>query len=64
MPPERNTLKHKREDLKTRRAKLFNRFERNPDDTNFAREINKLDDEISECTEQMVDQRRASRKKA
>jgi hypothetical protein len=54
MPPEGDTLKHKHEDLKTRRANLFNRFERNPDDTNFAREIKKLDDEIAECTEQMV----------
>jgi hypothetical protein len=45
--------KRKREDLKNRRAPLFKRYEKSPNDLCLAREIKILDDQIAECTEQI-----------
>jgi hypothetical protein len=45
--------KKKREDLKNRRAPLFKRYEKNPNDLRLALEIKIIDDQIAECTQQM-----------
>jgi hypothetical protein len=43
----------KREDLKNRRAPLFNTYEKNPNDLRLALEIKIIDDQIAECTQQI-----------
>ena len=45
--------KRKREDLKKKRAPLFKRYEKSPNDLRLAREIKMIDDQIAECTQQM-----------
>jgi hypothetical protein len=45
--------KRKREDLKKRRAPLFKRYEKSPNDLDLALEIKMIDDQIAECTQQM-----------
>jgi hypothetical protein len=45
--------KRKREDLKKRRAPLFKRYEKSPNDLRLGLEIKMIDDQITECTQQM-----------
>jgi len=52
--------KIKREKLKATRQPLFDRYEKNPHDLRLGLEIKLIDDQIAECTKQMV-QEKASR---
>ena len=45
--------KRKREDLRNRRVPLFKRYAKNPNDLRLALEIKSIDDQITECTQQM-----------
>jgi len=45
--------KRKREDLKKRRAPLFKSYEKSPNDLRLGLEIKMIDDQITECTQQM-----------
>jgi hypothetical protein len=45
--------KRKREDLKKSRTSLFKRYEKSPSDLRLALEIKMIDDQITECTQQM-----------
>ena len=49
--------KSKRDELRTRRRPLFERYEKNPNDFHLALEIKQIDDQIAECTKQMVEER-------
>jgi len=46
--------KSKREELKAKRNPLFKRYLKSPEDTHLALEIKEIDDQIAECTEQML----------
>ena len=48
----------KREELKAERNGLFQRFLRNPQDTQLALKIKLIDDQVAECTEQMKQESR------
>jgi hypothetical protein len=48
--------KRKRE-LKARRKPLFERYEKNPNDTNLVLEIKIVDDQIAECNQQIERER-------
>ena len=43
----------KRDELKAKRALLFQRFLKNPLETHLALEIKIIDDQVAECTELM-----------
>ena len=45
--------KKKRDDLKTKRNSLFEKYSRRPHDVHLALEIKTIDDEIAECTQKM-----------
>ena len=53
MPLSAETWKTKRDDLKSRRTPLFEKYKKNPDDLVLALKIKEIDDEIAECTEHM-----------
>jgi len=46
-----DVLKKKREDLKTKRDSLFQKYTKHPNDYHFALEIKIIDDEIAECVQ-------------
>jgi hypothetical protein len=43
----------RRDQLKAKRKRLFERFVNNPADTHLALEIKIIDDQVAECTQQM-----------
>ena len=45
--------KKKRDDLKTKRNSLFEKYSKHPHDVHLALEIKTIDDEIAECTQKM-----------
>ena len=45
--------KGRRDQLKAKRKRLFERFVNNPADTHLALEIKIIDDQVAECTQQM-----------
>jgi len=49
--------KSKRDGLRARRRPLFESYEKSPHDFKLALEIKLIDDEIAECTKQMVEER-------
>ena len=51
--------KKKRDDLKTKRNSLFEKYAKRPEDYSLALEIKKLDDEIAECTQHVEQERRS-----
>ncbi|MGB6668581.1 MAG: hypothetical protein WA829_05765 [Candidatus Acidiferrum sp.] len=53
--------KKKRDDLKTKRNGLFEKYAKHPEDFHLALEIKKLDDEIAECTQHVEQERRSER---
>ena len=53
-----NTMR-KREELKAQRNLLFERFLRNPLDTDLALKIKIIDDQVAACAEQMEQERKA-----
>ena len=53
--------KKKRDDLKSKRNSLFEKYAKRPEDFHLALEIKKLDDEIADCTHQVEQERRAER---
>lgn len=46
-------LQKRRDELKARRESLFNKYLKNPKETQLALEIKILDDEVAECVQQM-----------
>jgi len=46
-------LQTRREELKARRESLFNKYLKNPDETQLALEIKALDDQVAECVQQL-----------
>jgi len=46
-------LQKRRDELKARRESLFNKYLKNPEETQLALEIKVLDDEVAECVQQM-----------
>ncbi len=46
----------KRDELKTKRTSLFEKYSKHPHDVHLALEIKTIDDEIAECT-QKIDRR-------
>jgi hypothetical protein len=53
MQPTAGTWTRKREDLKSKRSPLFEKYKKNPNDLLLALKIKVIDDEIAECTEHM-----------
>ena len=53
MLPSAGVWKRKREDLKSKRTPLFEKYKKSPDDLLQALKIKVIDDEIAECTEHM-----------
>ncbi len=53
--------KKKRDDLKSKRNSLFEKYARHPEDFHLAIEIKKIDDEIAECTQHVEHERRSER---
>jgi len=51
------TWKNKRDELRARRRPLFESYEKSPHDFHLALEIKLIDDQIAECTKQMVQER-------
>jgi hypothetical protein len=49
--------KTKRDELRARRRPLFESYEKSPHDFHLALEIKLIDDQIAECTKQMVQER-------
>lgn len=49
--------KSKRDELRSKRRPLFKRYEESPADYRLALEIKLIDDQIAECTKQMVEER-------
>ena len=45
--------KKKRDDLKTKRNSLFEKYSKHPQDVHLALEIKTIDDEIAECIQKM-----------
>ena len=48
-----NVWKKKRDDLKTKRNSLFEKYSKHPHDVHLALEIKIIDDEIAECNRKM-----------
>lgn len=53
--------KKKRDDLKSKRNSLFEKYAKHPKDIHLALEIKKLDDEIADCTQHVEQERRSER---
>lgn len=53
--------KKKRDDLKTKRNSLFEKYAKHPDEFHLALEIKKIDDEIADCTQHVEQERRSER---
>jgi hypothetical protein len=53
--------KKKRDDLKSKRNSLFEKYAKHPEDFHLALEIKKIDDEIADCTVHVEQERRAER---
>jgi hypothetical protein len=53
--------KKKRDDLKSKRNSLFEKYAKHPEDLNLALEIKKMDDEIADCTHHEEQERRSGR---
>jgi len=64
MLPTAGVWKRKREDLKSKRTPLFERYKKSPDDLLLALKIKEIDDEIAECTEHMQQEQFSSAKLA
>jgi hypothetical protein len=60
MLPSAGVWKKKREDLRSQRTPLFERYKKNPNDLLLALKIKVIDDEIAECTEHMQREQFAS----
>jgi hypothetical protein len=60
MSPSAGTWKTKREDLRSKRTPLFEKYKKNPNDLLLALKIKVIDDEIAECTEHMQREQFAS----
>jgi hypothetical protein len=56
--------KKKRDDLKTKRNRLFETYTKDFQNFHLAREIKALDDEIAECTQHVEEERRAEQRAA
>jgi hypothetical protein len=46
-------LQTRRDELKARRESLFNKYLKNPDETQLALKIKALDDQVAECVQQL-----------
>ena len=55
------TWKKKRDDLKSKRNSLFEKYARHPEEFHLALEIKKIDDEIAACTQHVEHERRSER---
>ena len=64
MLPNASVWKRKREDLKSKRTPLFEKYKKSPDDLLLALKIKEIDDEIAECTEHMQQEQFSSAKLA
>jgi len=53
--------KKKRDDLKSKRNSLFEKYSKHPGEFHLALEIKKIDDEIAECTQHVEQERRSER---
>ena len=53
MTARASVWKRKREEFESRRATLFKRYERSPDDLRLALEIRRIDDQIAEWTQRI-----------
>ncbi|HKN74787.1 MAG TPA: hypothetical protein VJW94_06400 [Candidatus Acidoferrum sp.] len=53
--------KKKRDDLKSKRNSLFEKYAKHPEDFHLALEIKKIDDEIADCTQHVEQERRSER---
>lgn len=53
--------KKKRDDLKTKRNSLFEKYAKHPEEFHLALEIKKIDDEIADCTQHVEQERRSER---
>jgi len=53
--------KKKRDDLKSKRNSLFEKYSKHPEKFHLALEIKKIDDEIAECTQHVEQERRSER---
>ncbi|HEY6384837.1 MAG TPA: hypothetical protein VIX91_04060 [Candidatus Acidoferrum sp.] len=53
--------KKKRDDLKSKRNSLFEKYAKHPEDFHLALEIKKIDDEIADCTVHVEQERRSER---
>ena len=53
--------KKKRDDLKSKRNSLFEKYAKHPEDFQLALEIKKMDDEIADCTHHVEQERRSER---
>ncbi len=53
--------KKKRDELGIKRKSLFEKYSEHPIDLHLALEIKTIDDEIAECTENLVQERRSGR---
>jgi hypothetical protein len=53
--------KKKRDDLKTKRNTLFEKYAKHPEQFQLALEIKKIDDEIADCTQHVEQERRSER---
>jgi hypothetical protein len=64
MLAEAGVWKKKRDDLKSKRNALFEKYAKHPEDFRLALEINRLDDEIAEYTQHVEQERRSERSPA
>jgi hypothetical protein len=55
------TWKKKRDDLKSKRNSLFEKYAKHPEEFHLALEIKKIDDEIADCTQHVEQERRFER---
>ncbi|MGB9465007.1 MAG: hypothetical protein WBR10_07835 [Candidatus Acidiferrum sp.] len=53
--------KKKRDDLKSKRNSLFEKYTKHPEDFHLSLEIKKIDDEIADCTQHVEQERRSER---
>jgi hypothetical protein len=53
--------KKKRDDLKSKRNSLFEKYAKHPEEFHLALEIKKIDDEIADCTQHVEQERRSER---
>jgi hypothetical protein len=54
MLPSAGAWKRKREDLRSRRVPLFEKYKKNPNSLVLAMQIKRIDDEIAECAQAMA----------